>query len=406
LAATLFVASTHPHRWRILAALWLQYFCFGLTVASLAPLVQPITRDLGISHSAMGGVLGAWPLVYIAAAIPSGAMMDRLGLRRTLFLAMVIIALSAALRGMAGSHLALFLAVATFGLGGSMVSTGAPKLVSLWFEGKERGMAMGIYISGPSVGAVAALSLTNSVLMPLFEADWRRVMSLYAVVALGAGLVWLAVSAHPASRAVEREVALEPKGGQLRILADLIALRPVQLVMAMGVCMFVFGHGINNWLPEILRSGGMSAAASGYWASIPMMIGIASALFIPRLATPPRRVAILAALVGSAGAATLLLQAGSGPVLALALICLGIARGSMVAVAVLLLMETRGVGARHTGAASGLFFSAAEIGGVLGPLSIGVLHDATGTFSSALYVLTGVCAIALLLLGFLRRTGS
>ncbi|MBM3346965.1 MAG: MFS transporter [Betaproteobacteria bacterium] len=401
-----FSASEHPFRWAILAGLWLLYFCFGITTTSLAPLVQPITRDLGISHSAMGAVLGAWPLVYIAAAIPSGALMDRLGPRRTLFLAMLVISLSAVLRGMAETHLALFIAVATFGLGGPLVSIGAPKLVSLWFEGKERGLAMGIYITGPSLGAVAALSMTNSVFMPFFDGDWRRVLSAYALLTLAAALVWLAVSGYPASRAMEKKVASEPRVGQLEVFAKLIAQRPVQLIMAMSVCMFFVTHGLANWLAEILRAGGMTAAAAGYWASIPMVIGIASALLIPRLATPSRRTAILAGLIVTAGAATLLLQSDSGPLLAIALVCHGIVRGAMTTVTVLLLMETPGVGSRHTGAASGLFFSAAEMGGVLGPLSIGVLHDASGNFASALFALTAACALLLVLLGLLHRTGK
>jgi cyanate permease len=79
------------------------------------------------------------------------------------------------------------------------------------------------------------------------------------------------------------------------------------------------------------------------------------------------------------------------------------ARGSMVTVALLLLMESRGVGTRNTGAASGMFFSIAEMGGVLGPLSVGVLHDASGGFSGALYLLTGVCSVLLGLLWLLRR---
>lgn len=406
LTATPFIASEHPYRWAVLAGLWFIYFCFGITTTSLAPLVQPITRDLGISHAAMGGVLGAWPLVYIAAAIPSGALMDRLGPRRTLFLAMLVIALSAVLRGMAESHLALFIAVATFGLGGPLVSIGAPKLVSLWFEGKERGLAMGIYITGPSLGAVVALSMTNSVFMPFFDDDWRRVLSAYALLTLAAALVWLAVSGHPASRAMEKKVAAEPREGQLKIFAKLLAQRPVQLIMAMSICMFFVTHGLGNWLAEILRSGGMTAAAAGYWASIPMVIGIASALLIPRLATPSRRTAILAGLIFIAGVATLLLQAGDGPLLAIALTCHGIVRGAMTTVTVLLLMETPGVGSRHTGAASGLFFSAAEMGGVLGPLSIGILHDASGNFSSALFALTAACLVLLALLGLLHRTGK
>ncbi len=70
---------------------------------------------------------------------------------------------------------------------------------------------------------------------------------------------------------------------------------------------------------------------------------------------------------------------------------------------VLILMETRGLAAQSRGLAGGLFFSSAEIGGVLGPLSVGFLFDATGGFSAALYLLTGVCAVLVLLLARLRR---
>ncbi len=388
-----------------MAGLWLIYFCFGLTEFSLAPLVQVVTRDLGISHSAMGGVLGAWQLIYVAMAIPSGAFTDRLGPRITLFIAMLVIALSAGLRGLAESQLSLFLSVALFGIGGPLVSIGAPKLVSLWFEGKERGLAMGIYVSGPALGAVSALSLTNSVLMPWLGGNWRRVTLVYAAIALAAGLIWIAISAHSASRAMDRRIAAAPRGTQLAVFAHLLSLRSVQIILVMSVFMFFFSHGLNNWLAEILRHGGMNAAAAGYWASIPMAVGILSALSIPRLAIPARRIAILGALIASAGIATLLLQVGDGLLLALAVTCQGIARGSMTTVIVLLLMETRGVGSVNIGAASGLFFSAAEIGGVLGPLGIGILYDATGGFSAALYVLTGVCTVLLLLLSLLRKSG-
>ncbi len=139
-----FAATAHPYRWAVLAGVWLLYFCFGLTAAAMAPLVKPITEELGLSHSAMGVVLGAWPLVYIAAAIPCGALLDRLGARRALFLALIIIALSGTLRGLATGHLSLFLAVALFGLGGPLISVVAPKSISQWFEGAERGLAMGI----------------------------------------------------------------------------------------------------------------------------------------------------------------------------------------------------------------------------------------------------------------------
>ncbi len=390
--------AAHPYRWVMLAGVWLLYFCFGLTVAAMAPLVTPITEELGLSRSAMGGVLGAWPLVYIASAIPCGVLLDRVGARRSLFLAAVIIGLSGALRGLATDHLSLFLAVGVFGLGGPLLSVGAPKLISLWFEGKERGLAMGVYITGPALGGVVALSLTNSVLMPLTGESWRAVQFTYAGFVLGGGIAWLVINAHWAAQSVENQVAAMPTQPQLHVFVRLVRRRPVRIVLAMSIGIFFFNHGLNNWLPEILRSGGMSATAAGYWASIPNAVGIAGALAMPRLAVPSRRLPILFLLFVCAGAATLLIQSPAGAALACGLVLQGIARGSMMTIMVLVLVETRGVDSRSVGLAGGLFFSAAEIGGVLGPLSVGLLSDLTGDFSAALYLLTGVCAALALLL--------
>lgn len=56
-------ADTHGvGRWLVLAGVWLIYFSFGVTIASMAPLVGPISAELGIGNSTMGAILGAWPL--------------------------------------------------------------------------------------------------------------------------------------------------------------------------------------------------------------------------------------------------------------------------------------------------------------------------------------------------------
>ena len=396
-------AATHPFRWAMLAGVWLIYLCFGLTIAAMAPLVGTVTQELGISNSAMGSVLGAWPLVYIFSAIPCGALLDRIGPRWGLLLAALIMAASGGLRGFADGHLSLFLATALFGLGGPLISVGAPKVIALWFEGKERGLAMGIYITGPSLGAIAAFSLTNSVAMPAFGGDWRLVLFVYAAVVLISAVVWLAIGAHPAARAVERDLAAEPRRSQFAVFAELIGLRSVQIMLVMAVGIFFFNHSISNWLPEILRSGGMDARSAGYWASVSVAAAILGSLLIPRLAVPSRRLLIMFLLVLSAGIATLLIPQPPGPLLASGLILQGITRGSMMTIAILILVERPEVGARHAGAAGGLFFSAAEVGGVLGPLTVGYLADVTGDFGAALHLLTGICAALMLLLALLRR---
>ena len=389
----------------MLGGVWLIYFGFGLLSAAMAPLIDPVSRDLGLSYTTMGAILGAWPLVYIVAAAPCGAFVDRVGLRWSLFLAALILAASGGLRVVAFDAVSLFVAVGLFGIGGPLISIGAPKAIAQWFRGAERGFAMGVYITGPALGNMLALVLTNSVLMPLSGGSWRQVMLIHTGFILAAGLAWFVLGGHRVNRAVERAARhRQSVAGQLAVFAMLLRLPSIRVILAMSIGAFFLHHALGNWLPEILRSGGMEASAAGLWSGVPTAIGIAGALLIPRYATPPRRFAILFALSLSTGAGALMLLAAGVPALVAAVILQGVARGSLIAVMILVLMETRGVDPRHTGAAVGLFFSAAEIGGVLGPLAIGAASDLTGGFDAGLWLLGAVSAGVVALLYLHRAT--
>lgn len=395
--------ASHPYRWAMLGGVWLVYYCFALTISAMAPLVQPIERDLGFGHAAMGSVFSAWTLVFIFSAMPCGALMDRIGPRRSIFIAVLFITASGVLRGMAEGHLSLLLAVALFGLGGPLIAIGAPKLIALWFAGKDRAVAMGLYITGPSLGSVTGFSITNSLMMPAFDEQWRHVLFAYAAFVFFGGLVWLAISAHPASRAMERRLAGETKHSHLKVFAELIHLPAVRITLVMGVGIFFINHGMNNWLPEMLRHNGMDAVSAGFWAATPVAVGVLGALTIPRLATPERRLRILVGLFFCAGAASLLLHNEPGPILTFGLFLQGVAKSCMMSLALLSVMEIPEVGTRHAGSASGMFFSAAEVGGVLGPMTIGLTYDATGSFDIALAMLTGICVILVFLAWRLSR---
>ncbi len=69
----------------------------------------------------------------------------------------------------------------------------------------------------------------------------------------------------------------------------------------------------------------------------------------------------------------------------------------------LILMEIPKVGSRNAGSAGGMFFAAAEIGGVLGPLSLGILSDKERNFQSGLTMLSLVCIILFALVFVLKH---
>ena len=218
-------------------------------------------------------------------------------------------------------------------------------------------------------------------------------MFLWSGVTVAAVAVWLLVSTLSQQDVETHGAESLP---QTTVIGKLIREPAVVLVLLMSVGVFLFNHGLNNWLPELLRSGGMTVVEAGYWAAVPTVVGLMGSLLIPRLATPGRRFPILIGLSVSAAAASLLLQFEAVPLLFGGLFLQGIAKSALMTVLILTLVELPGIGERYAGVASGLFFSAAEVGGVLGPVTLGVLYDVTGGFTTGLYMLCFV-AIALAL---------
>jgi len=267
-------SAPHPHRWAMLAGVWMVYFCFGSTAAAIAPLVARITTELDLNHTQMGSILGAWQLVYIGAAIPCGALLDRIGPR--------------------------------------------PALRSARSLSRSRASCA----ASPRI-----TSPCSSIGLALAGGDWRLVLIGYGFVALAAAVVWFAIGSHEASRAQERRRHAEkpaPSSAQYLALLRAPAMRTV-LYLAVGT--FFFGHALNNWLPEILRFGGMDPTSAGLWASIPVVIGMIGALIFPRLAIPERRMKILAALFLAQLLAPLFIEWGGSTLIA-GLVFQGLARGS------------------------------------------------------------------------------
>lgn len=386
-------------RWLLLLGLWGLYASFGLVASCLAPLVPEVERELGISHAAMGSVLGAWQLVYMVTAIPSGLLLDRVGSRIALTIGIGLISLSALARGAADDFPTLLLSVMAFGVGAPIISTGAPKVVTEWFEGSSRGLAMGVYATGPAIGGAVALTLTHSWLMP-WLGDWRAIMQLWAGVGAATGVVWLAVTSRSKFHAAENHRRGQPSLPQLSTMRELVAQRDVRLLLVMATGTFLIAHGVGSWLPVLLSARGLSSVEAGYWSAIPTAVGVVAALTVPRLAIPSRRRRLLFLLVATSAVSTLCLQLAARPVLLTGLMLQGGAATVLTPILVLTLLELPGVGEKRAGIASGLFFSAAQIGGVVGPMGLGILYDLSGDFVAGLGSFT---LIALAVLAGIRR---
>ena len=389
-----------PARWLMLALVWLLYACFGLTQGSIPPLVGPVVEDLGMTYGQMGVVLGIWQLVYIGTSSPLGTLVDRWGVRRSMGLGLLLILLSLALRGLAVDFWTLLLAVALFGVGGPIISIGSPKVVALWFQGRERGLAAGAYTTGPIAGNAVAL-LTAAGVRTL-TGTWRGIAPVYGGFLLAVMAAWglLAREAHASSDQPEESPTTRVPGRQ--VLWRLLGIGNVRTVLLLSVGAFLLNHGLGAWLPTVLQEGGMSLSEAGQWAAAGTAAGVAGLLMMPVLGRRGARVPALAALFAVTAASNVGLVTLGGPALIAAVLLSNVTRGPMMPLLMLVLMETPGVGAAFMGAAAGLFFATAEIGGFGGPFLLGVLRDATGALTSGVLALAGVAAAMALAVPLLR----
>ncbi len=378
------------YKWAMLAVAWIVYFAFGMVLASIPPLVTPIARDLGLTNSEMGVILGTMLLAYIPLAIPVGFLVDRVGARRSIMTGAILVSLSGFLRSFATSFETLFLSVFIFGLGGPIISVGVPKIVASWFRGKDRGAATGIYITGPFVGNATALAITNTVVMPLVG-SWQNTFRVYGVLGFLIALVWL-LFGRDMKRAQPEGTAV----AQLReAIAKLLREKYVWLVAVIAFPLFFAGYGYGNWLPKMLELNGMSPAEAGFLASLPGWFGLIGAVVVPRLGKAGSRKPIVFITILVQGICMLATGIALGLPLIASLVFYGIASSATPPLLIVILMDMPWVGAEHMGAATGIVFSVGSVAGFLGPYLVGFLMDLTGSLLSGIIAMTVLVEAAL-----------
>jgi MFS transporter, CP family, cyanate transporter len=357
------------------AALVLVALCLRAPFTAVGPLVDAIGSEYELSPTALAA-LTALPLVCFAALSPLGPVLARrVGLHGGVVAATVVIALGVVLRltGPAG----LFAGTVVLAGGIAVVNVLLPAVVRAEY-GRRSAAVLGI-----TTGAIAlSASLGAGLAQPSFglAGSARGGLALFAVpVLVAAGALAVLVLARRGGRAAplpERRPGL--------IFRDPVA-RFVALFFGLQALSF---YAMLTWLPSVLiEDAGLSPTASGALVAIGAALGGPAALVVPGLAArSPGQERWVIGISVPTGAAILglLLAPAAAPALWALLYGLGTALAFPLAM-VLMLLRSRDVAA--TGRLSAASQSAGYLIAAAGPLGIGLLRDATGGWTVALWVL-------------------
>ncbi|MBY6072136.1 MULTISPECIES: MFS transporter [Marinobacter] len=180
-------ATTPPPPARLLPVavlLWLAGVYLRIPVLVAPPLAPFIGDELALTQ-ALTGALTTLPILMLAiGSMPGSLAIARIGPRNTLALAMVIMVIGSAGRGLMPDTLTLMIASAVMGIGVSMMQPSLPALLPRWLEPHHLALGSAIYMNGMLMGEFIGAGITLPVLMPLLDNSWRATLLAWSLPGL------------------------------------------------------------------------------------------------------------------------------------------------------------------------------------------------------------------------------
>src|SRR5689334_14109938 len=115
-----------------------------------------LISDTGVGTADLGLITSVYFLVFAAAQIPVGILLDRFGPRRVQSVLLLLAAVGAGLFAVSTDFLSLLIARAMIGLGVAAALTAGLKSIILWFPRERAALLNGYMIMLGSLGAVTA----------------------------------------------------------------------------------------------------------------------------------------------------------------------------------------------------------------------------------------------------------
>ncbi|WP_231916998.1 MFS transporter [Nocardioides scoriae] len=383
-------AAARPGPRRVLVVVAIVALAFNLRPAavSVGPVLGDLRADLGLS-GAEAGLLTTLPVLAFAVF---GALAPRLaravGPHRLTLVALLCVAVGLGARSRV-DHESSFLLLSLLALAG--MATGnvvLPSLVKLHFPDRI-GLLTSIYTTALAVGLTSALTLT----VPVGEATgggWRDGLLTWALVAAVAAVPWIGlVGRDRRDPDVERPAGIgvlavgrTPLGRRMSLFFGLQSLQ---------------AYAVYGWFGVVYRDAGFSATTAGVLLGVIGGLSIPLSLLIPWLVArtdDQRPLMVVLMTCYPLGYAGLVLAPVAGAWLWAVLVGIGLCAFPLI----LTLIGLRARTPEGTAALSGWAQSVGYLLAAVGPFGMGVLHDATGSWTVPLLVLL-VLAVPQLLVG-------
>ena len=383
--------QTGHYRWLILVVVWLSYlvsFIDRLIWTSVGTLAS---SSYGLSLATLGIFVTAFYAGYVISQAVTGLVSDWIGARLMLTTALVPLGLLTFAFGSSTSLTFGLLLQALMGLAAGADYAAGVKLIVSWFGVRQRGRAMGLYMTATSLGVV----VTNAVVPQALQMmAWTSVYHIAGVITCALGVIcYLLLRDNPGGA--------PPSVLDWQDLRVVLRSRQYLLIVLAGTGGVWGTWGYAIWATSLMTRGlHFSAVVAGGIVVLFGIVAIASKPAIGILSDylgGRRKILVMADLLIFAA---LLLLTGTlrtetqfwimAPFLGLTAFAYSPLSNTMAAEA----------GGSVAGSAAGISAAVGSIGTTIVPLVVGAGFQVTGSYEAAFAILAagpllgGLCMIA------------
>jgi CP family cyanate transporter-like MFS transporter len=363
-------------------------FNLRTAITSLPPIFPDLGTRLHLSPAALS-VLAATPVICFGVVSAFAAWLNRrFGEEPILLVALGVLTAGLLLRGAAPAVL-LFPGTALAASAIAILNVLLSSMVKRrWPE--RAGFLIGIYLTMLSLGAI----LSSLISVPLYRSSGgsvRLALGLWAAPAALAMLLWLPQLRQRAAGTARVSQPVVPAADRIKVYRYALTW---QVTAFMGLQSLLY-YAALSWLPTIFQDRGTSAVAAGNLLALMAVGNLATSLIVPVLAhrAPSQRALVVPSMIGTAAglAGSLWAPLGQAP---LWVLVLGISQGSCLGLAIFFMMAR----APNPGVAASLSAFSQSVGYLVasaGPLEVGLLHTATGSWDIPVMLLLVLSAAEL-----------
>ncbi len=387
------------YRWIVLALFMFQVVLTQFLWLNFAPIQPTIENILHISDFKFVLLLSVFNIFNLALSLPVGAVLDSRGVKFTVGLGSIIMAIAVLLRLKSDSYSWILTGQIGIAIAQPFIVNSGAKLASTWFNKNEEALANGFASMAMFIGMIAALVITPIIIhIGLFP-----IMVIYGGVTVLGSLLFLLFARDNPSLLLTLKTEEQ---GYHPVQAYKELLKMKDMVTIAGI-MFIgvgFFNGITNWLDKLLGPQGFSEEQSGVIVGLLIAGGIVGAIVMPILSDlVKRRKPFLIMGTVSAGVFMYpLIQTRSYTTAIVLAVILGFMVISLLPIMFQMAIEV--VGEKLTGSATGMMWVFGATGAIITIYGMEIIGNATSDFRNGIWLLMGMFVIAFLLSLTLRET--